>query len=177
MRKLTRVKNLIIAFIMIVFAIILLEAPEFGPVLIILIAGFGLIASGIGTLIFYITMASHMVGGKKTFYSSIITMSLGVFMLAGYAGATDLVLLYLMGLFAISGGIGLIRALESKKEGALWIHRLIGAIFNFAVFIIGFLFTDNPHTMVYLFCIDLIYSAVSRIISSFRKTAIIYIPQ
>ncbi len=177
MTKFTRFKNLIIALIMIAFAAILLSQPKYGPLLIVLVTGIGMILSGVHSLVFYCTMAVHMVGGKKTFYRSILTMDLGVFLLVCYNASEQLILLYLMGITAVSGGIDLIRALEFKKEGAPWKHRLISGLISIGIMVAGMIFMDNPVTMVYIFSLWLFYGAASRIVSVFRKTAVIYIPE
>ena len=123
MRKITRIKNLIIGFIMIAFAVALFLEPTYGPPVILLLLGLGLVANGVRLLIFYLTMARYMVGGKKTFYQSILTLDMGVLLLAGFTGSEQLVLLYLLGVLAVSGGIDIIRALEFRAEGARWKHR------------------------------------------------------
>jgi uncharacterized membrane protein HdeD (DUF308 family) len=177
MRQITRIKNLLIGLIMIALAASLLAFPQYGPGVIVLLIGIGLILSGIGSLIFYITMARHMVGGMKTFYRSILFLDLGVFMMTGFAVSEQLVLLYLMGILVISGGIDIIRALEFKKEGASWKARMVSGVISLVIMVIGTIFMDNPLTVVYLFCLGLLYSAVTRIVSAFRKTAVIYIPE
>ena len=177
MRKITRLKNLIIALIMFAIAIALFAEPQYGPLVIILLVGLALIAYGLVTLIFYITMASHMVGGKRIFYRSILILDLGVLLLAGYNGSEQLILLYLLGVLAVSGGIDIIRALEFRKEGASWKRRLISGLVCIAMLIVGTILMDNPRTVVYIFCIRLLYLGVTRLISVFKKTAVIYIPE
>ena len=177
MRKLTRVKNLIIGLAMIVVALVLFQWPKFGTPMIMLIPGFGLLAYGIYSLVFYATMAVHMVGGKSIFYRGILLLDLGVFMLAAYRGAEKLIFLYLMVLLLASGGIDLVRALDFRKQGAAWKTRAFFGIVSILILIAGFVYRKNPDTMVYIFCLALLSSALNRIITAFRKTAVIYIPQ
>ena len=177
MRKITRFKNLIIGLIMIAIAFILFAQPQYGPPVIILLVGLGLIADGIVALFFYLTMARHMVGGKKMFYRSILILDMGVLLLAGFTGSEQLILLYLLGVVAISGGIDIIRALESRNEGAPWKRRLISGLISVAILIIGMIFSEHPLTVVYIFCFGMLYLGVNRIISVFRRTAVIYIPE
>ena len=177
MRNIARIKNVVFALILIAFAVILLTMPQFGPMLILLVLGALMILSGIRSLIYYFTMAKNMVGGKKTLYHSIFIIDVGAFLMAGYSGSEQLILLYLMGLLAISGGIDLIRALESKKEGAPWKLRFISALIAFVLLIASILSMSNKQLVVYIFCIGLLYNAITRIISAFRKTAVIYIPE
>ena len=177
MRKLTRFKNLIIGIVMIVFALVLLIWPQFGTPMIMLVAGIGLLIYGLYSLIFYFTMATHMVGGKSIFYRGILLLDLGVFMLSAYKGSERLIFLYLMVLLAATGLIDLVRALEFRKEGASWKLRALSGIVCIAILILGFIYRKGPRTMVYIFCLGILVSAANRIASVFRKTAVLYIPE
>ena len=177
MRKITRIKNVLIALIMIAFAIVLLTVPQFGPLLIILLLGAGMIIEGIRTLIYYFTIAINMVGGKITLYRGIFILDVGAFLLVGFSGSEQLILMYMLILLAVSGGMDLIRALESKKEGAPWKRRLVSGLLAFALLIASIFSLSDPKLVVYIFCIGLIYNAIVRIVSAFRKTAVVYIPE
>ena len=177
MRKLTRVKNLLIGIVMIVFALLLLIWPQFGTPMIMLVCGAALLVYGLYSLIFWFTMARNMVGGKWIFYRSILLLDLGAFMLAAYNGSERLIFLYLMVLLAATGAIDLVRALEFRKEGAPWKLRAIIGAACIAILIAGLIYRKNPNTLVYIFCLGMLASAISRIASVFRKTAVVYIPE
>ena len=177
MRKITRIKNLLLGLLMIVFALVLFLEPTYGPPVILTILGIALIIEGIRTLVFYLTMARHMVDGKKTFYRGILILDLGVLLLAGYQGSERLALLYMLTLFAVAGVINLIRAFESVKQGAPWKYRMLSGLIALAILFAGLAMKRNPNTMVYIFCIGLLYLGITSIASVFRKTAVIYIPQ
>ena len=177
MGKLARIKDLIISIFMIVFAFVLLIWPQYGPPVIMVIFGAALLFYGIYSLIFYCTRAVHMVGGKSVFYKSVLLMDLGVFMLSAFKGSERLVMLYLLVLLAASGAIDIVRALEFRKQGAGWVLRAIAGVVTILLLIVGFIYRKDPSTMVYVFCIGLLYSAATRIVAVFRKTAVVYIPQ
>ena len=89
------------------------------------------------------------------------------------------ILIYLLGIYAITGAIDVLRAVEAKQNGdSGWKFKLsrgiIGLAFTVALFIIGFIL-NRTNLFVYGYCISLTYSGVTRIIDAFRKTAIIYI--
>ena len=177
MRKLTRFKNLIIGIVMLVFVFLLLLWPQYGTPAIMLVCGFALLVYGIYSLIFFGTRAVHMIGGKRIFYRGILLLDLGVFMLAAYKGSERLIFLYLIVLLAAAGAIDIVRALEFRSAGAPWKFRaLIGAV-CIIILLIGLIYRKNPHTLVYIFCLSTTVSAISRIASVFRKTAVIYIPE
>jgi uncharacterized membrane protein HdeD (DUF308 family) len=177
MKKITKIKNLVIGLAMLVFAVLLFLNPTYGPPVIIALTAIGLLLEGISSLIFYCTMAVHMTGGRKLLFRSILILDLGAFLLTGFTGSSTLIMMYLMGFLAVSGGISIIRALESKKEGAPWKGKVAGGAIAIAAFIVGSIFMSNPLTMVIIFCLGLLYSGINRIVNVFRKTAVIYIPE
>lgn len=177
MKKLARFRNLILGIIMLVFAMVLLIWPQFGTPMIMLVAGIGLLIYGIYSLIFYCTMAVHMVGGKRILFRSVLLLDLGVFMLSSYRGSERLILLYLLVLLAAYGAIDLVRALEFRKEKAAWRVRAASGVLCIVIMIAAFVFRKNPNTLVYIFCLGLISAALGKIASVFRKTAVIYIPE
>ena len=177
MKKLARIKNLLIGIIMITFVVVLLTWPQIGTPMIMMVFGIGLLIYGIYSLVFYFTMAIHMVGGKTIFFRGILLLDLGVFMLAAYQGSDRLIFLYLMVLLAASGAIDLVRALEFRKQGASWKLRAICGVASIVIMIVGFIYRKNPNTMVYVFCLALLSAAINRIATVFRKTAVIYIPE
>ena len=177
MTKLSRIKNLLIALVLLIFVFLLLQFPQYGPLLIVLVFGVGLIIAGFRSLIYYLTMARNMVGGKKILYRSIFILDIGAFLLTGYGESNQLIRMYILGMLAVSGGIDLIRALELKKEGAVWRPRLISGLITLALLIAAKIFSSDPQMLVYICCIALLYNAVTRIVSVFRKTAVIYIPE
>ncbi len=86
---------------------------------------------------------------------------------------------YLLAVFAFSGGIDILRALEAKRYGApSWKLKLISGCVTIAaaaaIGIAGFCF-GSPELAVYGYCVSLLYLAVVRLIAAFRKTAVIYI--
>ena len=136
-----------------------------------------LVIYGIYSLIFFCTMAIHMVGGKRIFYRSILLLDLGVFMLCAFKGSERLILLYLLLLLAAMGALDLVRALEFRKAGAPWKFRAIVGAACIVIAITGFIYRSDPNTLVYIFCLGLFCASISKIVSVFRKTAVIYIPE
>ena len=176
MNKMSRIKNLIIAAVMIVFAGVMLAWPQFGTPMIMLVVGLYLLFYGIYSLIFYFTMAIHMVDGKRVFYRGILLLDLGVFMLSAYRGSERLVFLYLMLMLAASGAIDLVRALDFRKQGESWKFRAVMGVVCILLLISAFIYRKEPTTLTYMYCIGMFVSAINRVVSAFRTTAIVYIP-
>ncbi len=121
-----------------------------------------------------------MVGGKTFLYQSMLIMDFAVFTLSiSTMNNKIIILIYLLGIYAFTGAIDILRALEAKGAGAggwrLKLFRgITGILFVIALFLIGFVF-GRTDIFVYGYCFSLAYSAIIRIITAFRRTAIVYI--
>lgn len=133
---------------------------------------------GIRLLIYYFSMARHMVGGKSTLYQAIIVLDLGLFTGSMISMSDYIVTIYLLSIFAFSGVIDILRSLEAKKNGASWrmkfITGCISVIMALALVVTGLVLRNTTY-LVYGYCFTLVYSGIMRIVASFRKTAMVYI--
>ncbi|MBQ3418112.1 MAG: DUF308 domain-containing protein [Ruminococcus sp.] len=171
-----RIKNIVIGVLIILGCVILIAFPQEGIVITAAILSLSLFIYGITRLIYYFTMARHMVGGRIMLYLGIIILDLGMFTMM----LTDIpriyIVLYLLVIYAFAGAIDVLRSLEAKKyQTALWKLSLISGIINLAVAILCVVFIESPRMIVYFYCAGLIYSAIIRIVTALRKTAIVYI--
>ncbi|MCR5100231.1 MAG: DUF308 domain-containing protein [Butyrivibrio sp.] len=176
MTRLQKIKSFLSGFTMLIFAIILMLVPQDSYPIIILVISLGLIFYGLKILIYYFTMARYMVGGKNTLIKGVIILDFGF--LAG--SLTDVpaiyILMYLIIIHAFSGLVDILRVYESHKYGARsWKLQLIHGIVNIALAVICIIFIRNANTAVYIYCLGLIYSAIIRMITAFRKTTLIFI--
>ena len=172
-----RIKNVLIGVLIILGAVILIAFPEEGIIITASILSLSLFVYGIKTLIYYITMTRHMVGGRIMLYLAVVVLDLGMFTMMLTNIPKMYIALYLVVVYAFSGAIDILRALEAKKyQAPSWRFSLISGIINVAVAIMCVIFISSTYMIVYLYSAGLIYSAVARIITAFRKTAIVYIP-
>ncbi|MCR4903467.1 MAG: DUF308 domain-containing protein [Butyrivibrio sp.] len=161
---------------MLFIGLLMLLAPEESYMVVVLTLSLGFIFYGIKQLIYYFTMARFMVGGKEALYRGVIILDLGFFT----ASLTDVpkvyILLYLVLIHAFSGLVEILRVWETRKNGGgLWKLKLFHGVLNVAMALVCIIFIRKPNTAVYIYSLGLIYSAVIRIITSFRKTGFIYI--
>lgn len=171
-----RILSIVIAAMLVFSAIIVLTLPEFGylPVVFLLAASLGL--AGVRSLIYYFTMARHMVGGRMSLYIAVLTLDLAAFSLAMADAAPVYIVLYLFATHLFSGGIDIMRALEAKKYKAKsWRFRLASGIVNIAVGFACIVFIKHMEVAIWIYALGLIYSAVQRVISAFRRTSVVYI--
>ncbi len=162
-----RIKSVIGSVLLLLMIPILLFMPqEQGISLVAFVLSLLLIAYGVRVTWFYFRMARHMVGGKMMLCQGILLLDIGLFSVSVITTSKVVVLGYLLAVFAFSGGIDILRALEAKRYGA--------PSWKVAIGVGGFCFGSLELAM-YGYCVSLLYLAVVRLIAAFRKTAVIYI--
>ncbi len=174
-----RIRKIIAGMLFIFAGIILILFAEYGYMFILLALGLYLLVYGIRMMLYYFTMARLMVGGKTILYKGIILLDLAMFTLSLSSLRPTYLILYLVGIYAAYGVIDILRSFEAKKiESPEWKFKFISGLLNLLVAISAVVFglvmrsSDIP---VYIYCVGLIWSGVSRIISAFRRTAVVYI--
>ena len=176
MSKVQKFRSILIGILTILGSVILIAFPDQGFIITAAILSVSLFIYGIRKLIEYCTMARHMVGGRIILYLSIILLDFGMFTMTLTKIPKIYIVLYLLAIYAFSGVIDILRSLEAKKyQNPSWRLNLISGIINIVVAILCVVFIGSTRAIVYLYCAGLIYSAIVRIITAFRKTAIVYI--
>lgn len=176
MSKAQRVKDFLTGLLMIFFALILIYKPEEGYPLVIVVLSISLLLYGVRSLIYFFTMARFMVGGKTSLYKGIILFDLGMFTMTLAKIPDTYIMLYLVAVNLFTGGVDILSAVDSKRSGSpSWKLKLAGGAVSVLAAIACVVFGRDHAVMVYIYCSGLIYSAIFRIISAFRKTAVVYI--
>nr|WP_316623419.1 DUF308 domain-containing protein [uncultured Ruminococcus sp.] len=171
-----RIKNILIGIAIILGALILIAFPEEGIIITASILSLSLFIYGIKTLIYYITMARHMVGGRIMLYIAVVVLDLGMFTMMLTNIPKIYIALYLLVVYAFAGVVGILRALEAKRyQAPMWKLSLVSGVVNVIIAILCIIFMGSTKMIVYLYCAGLIYSAIVRIVTAFRETAIVYI--
>ncbi|MCR4763249.1 MAG: DUF308 domain-containing protein [Lachnospiraceae bacterium] len=176
MTKLQRIKSIVTGVIMIATAILLIQMPSDGYLVILAILSVGMVVSGTGTLIYYFSMARFMVGGRRMLYKGILLLDFGFFTMSLSDIPRFYILLYLLGIHAFSGFVEVLRAREAKGYGSgVWKGKLFHGLLDIAMAVACVTFIRQPGTAVIIYSLGLIYSALLRIVSAFQKTKMIYI--
>lgn len=171
-----RIKNILIGIAIILGALILIAFPEDGIIITASILSLSLFIYGIKTLIYYVTMARHMVGGRIMLYLAVVVLDLGMFTMMLTNIPKIYIVLYLVVVYAFAGVVSILRALEAKRyQAPMWKLSPISGIINVVIAILCIIFMRSTNMIVYLYCAGLIYSAIVRIVTAFRETAIVYI--
>ena len=79
MTNLQRARELLGGLLMLAGGIAVVCQPEIGVMFIVLIVVVTTILKGVGSLLYYVSMARHMVGGKLQLYKGIILLDVGMF--------------------------------------------------------------------------------------------------
>ncbi len=140
------------------------------------ILGLGLAVQGIKHLFYYFTMARFMVDGRIILIIGVILLDMGLFAASLNDMPKIYIILYLVVIHAFSGLIGLLRALEAKRYGAKsWRLEFSHSAANIVMVVMCFVFIKNAGTVAVIYGITIIYTGIIRIITSFRKSTLVYI--
>lgn len=172
----TRIIKIITGILIIAGAIFMIMLPEFGYLAIAAILGITMLISGIKSLVYYFTMACHMVGGRDTLYSSLIIIDLALFTLSVADVPKIFVMLYLVAVFGATGLLRVLRGMEARKKKAQnWSGYFISGVIYLIFTLLCICFVSNAVVMVVVYSIGLIFMGVSRIAGAFQRSKIVYI--
>ncbi|MDO4870256.1 MAG: hypothetical protein Q4A65_08250 [Bacillota bacterium] len=180
MTKTRRIKEFLIGIVMIAVALLLALDPVHGLKAVAVLLCISLLIGGIRALWFYLSMAKHMVGGKAVLFRGIILLDAGVFTFSIIDKSQLIILVYLIVGHVFAGVVDLMRGLEAKEIGSSsWKYKAGYGVTNLAfcaALIIAFAVSRDNNMLVYVYAAGLFFSALVRMRSSFKRTAIPYIP-
>jgi uncharacterized membrane protein HdeD (DUF308 family) len=157
-------------------AIALLAVPGGGYVYVILLIGFGLLASGIGTLFYYFTMTRFMVGGKLTLYKGVILTDFAILTLSLADVPKMYIVLYLSALHGFTGLVEILRALEARRWGGRSFRlKLAHGILNVTICVACIVLIKKSNIAVLLYAVGLFYSGIMTVISAFRRGTLVFV--
>ena len=176
MSKFQRVQNIVVGLVMLICAGILLLGPEDGCLYIMLFLALSLMFRGLSELLYYVTMARFMVGGKLILFIGVVFFDVGFFTLSLADESKLFVILYLLGFHAFAGLVNILRSMEAKRyKSAHWRINMAQGVVSILMLLASLLFADDAVILAYLYSAGLIYSACLRIASAFRRSAIVFI--
>lgn len=176
MTGLKRIYTFVTGFLMIAFGILLLIFPDTTLYFILGLLLISMVLSGIRQIVYYFTMAKHMIGGKFILYRGIFICDAGLMILLLIDDPKVYVIFYLIAGLAISGTVSVLRGIEKRKlKVASWEIGVISGAIKLAIAATSLFFIQSETVPVYIFAVGLLYSACVRIAESLRKSAIIYV--
>lgn len=176
MTKLQRIKEICIGLIIIFGALIMMFFPKESYVLIVMILALWFAFRGLGSIWYYITMARYMVGGRESLFMGVIWFDFGVITGSLTGVPHYYVLLYLIAIHGFSGVVRILRTFEARRNGSSnWKLKLAHGIIDIAMALICIVFIRQLSVTVIIYCIGLMYSAMMRIITACRRSALVVI--
>lgn len=177
MGKIQRARHIITGILFLVSSVILLNGGEKGFGMVLLLLTLSLIIYGLRLLGYYFNMAKHMVGGKEILYRGLLIFDFGLITLSLSGVPNFYLMLYILGVHLFSGVIDILRALEAKRiHGSSWKINFVHGIINTVIVAICIVFINRADMVVYIYSAGLFYSGIERIVRTFKKTAIVYVP-
>ena len=176
MSKTKRLWNIIEAITMIQGAIVLMLVPDLAFIIIAAFVGLALACKGLKFIIYYMTHAQHMVGGKRLLLVGLLMFDAGAFACLVCDQATVLMITYVVAVHLVACVLNFARAYSNKGDGNPgWKTDLAQGIGNLAQVVLCLVFINTIEIPVFIYCAGVIYTAVLKIIASCKKTAIVYV--
>ena len=161
--------------LMLVTGVILFLVPDDGTFYVAVILAIALFLMGMRLLVYYFTMARRMVGGRAVLLLGVFLLDFCAFTVTILDEPRIMVILYLVGWHGFSGLVSILRAREAKIHKGNWKFKAANGVVNILVVIGCIFFVKNPAMLTLIYSVGLCYSAITRIISAFKPTQIVYI--
>lgn len=176
MTRRKRVVNILAGLLLLGLSAVMVLIPDLGFLIAAAILSLSLTVYGIRMLVYYFSLARYMVSGKILLYIGIVVLDLGVFVSTQTDAPRVYILVYLLGFHAFSGVVSLLRALEARRyTGTSWHLNALHGILNLLFVAACLIFLRSDAILTWLYAAGLAYSALVRIATALRKTAIVYI--
>ncbi len=171
-----RIFKIITGLVMIAFAILLILLPDIAFMTIVGVLALTLVIYALKSIIFYFSMGRHMVGGTRLLIRGVIMLDLGLFAYSLYDVPRIYIVLYLLAIHLFAGVVDALGALDAKKlEAGSWKLKMATGVINIIVGILCLVFIRSVTMLDYVYCSGLIITALSSIISAFKRTAVLYV--
>ena len=171
-----RILNVIASLIIMALGLLMLLDPWDSYKIVVLVLMITLIVKGIRLLVYYFRMARHTVGGIVFLYQGVLLLDAGIFALSLDNVPVIYTMLYLVICMLVAGAIDVMRSNQARvmKTGR-WKLQMVYGAGNLILSIIGMIFLFSGTWVSVIYALSLLHSGVCRLITAFRKTAVVYI--
>lgn len=170
-----RALHIFTGIMMAISSIIMALFPEWGYQVVALILAVSLIVKGIHELSYYFSMARHMVGGLYVLYKGIFMLDIGLFAFGLDSLPRIFTLAYLVFHFGFESVVSILRAIDAKRLRAPWQYLLFKGILLLWIVIMCITSIGSNDDLTIIFSFGMMYTAIDRIVTAFKKTAIVYV--
>ncbi len=176
MSSFQRIENFLIGLVMLFCGGYMMFFPKEGYKVAALFLSIALVGKGLSYLFYFFSMARHMVGGKLIFFLGLILLDFGLFTLSLSDIPRVYVISYLLIMHAFSGIIELLRGVESKQmDSSTWFLYIFHGLVNIGIVVFCMFFVKSTRVLGFVYGIGLFYSAIIRMVSSFRQSQVMHI--
>lgn len=176
MSKARRVWTVIGAFFAVIGALVIVLEPDTCLELIAFGISVTLTFYGAKFLIYYLTHAQHMVGGKWFLLIGLILLDMGVFATVIYEQARIMTVIYVIGAHLVAGVLSIVRTVGNKKDNNPgWKIDLAHGIASISQVVLCIVFIHSAMIIAVSYAIYVLYYVTLMLISAFKKTAIVYV--
>lgn len=176
MTKWQRIKAILRGIITLLLAPLLIIDPELGCALIVMVLGLSAALKGLRMLLYFASMARHMVGGKIILYQGFILLDFGLFTLSIADIPSRFIMLYLLLGYLFYGLIGVLRAMEIRKQAiGSWRFKLLVSAGDIALGVLCLVKLNSMKWAAGIYCLGVVWSALGRIISACRPNQRVYV--
>lgn len=162
------------ALLLIIAGAAIVIEPYYGLEITVTCVGIFLIFSGIRLMVYFYTMARHMVGGVIILYKGLIELDFGAFIFSLSELPKYYAAIFIIAIFVIEGVKDVLEAIESKKLQSHWRFRASAGAVKMAIALFCLFHVNSLRTISYMICLCLFNSALVMIVTALRRTAIIY---
>lgn len=179
MNRRQRIQSFFIGLAMLLCCAVMIHSPQLGYFAAAIMIILSMLSYGVKLLIYYQTMARHMVGGKAMLFLGVLVLDFGVFVTSMVDNPMLFLLVYLLLFHGFSGVVSVMRSREAKfYSTASWVLNLLVGIVNLGVAlgaVVAALVLRSVQVLGYLYFLGMLYAAFMRIVSAFRRTEVVYI--
>lgn len=171
-----RVTYFLSGLLMMLCSVLVISSPEAGYQIVLLILELMLLIRGVRQLVFYFSMARFMVGGISIFYRGLLLLDAGLFALNLDNVPRMYTMLYLIGYMLIAGLVDAAYANEERRQRyGRWKYQMFSGTVKIVISFICLFHLGSVEIITAIYGVGLFFSAVSHMVTSFRRSAIVYV--
>jgi len=176
MSKFQRINNIIMGVLMILCGLLLISDIDDGYKLVILLVEISLFIDAIKNIVYYFTMARHMVDGRKMLYRGVFSLDLALFAWAIMDVPGFMIVIYIDVVIGFMGGVTVFKAFQERKLGhEIWKKDMLKGALILIIFLAMIPMAKSVRTCVILYAIGIIASGIRHIIKAIKKPQLIII--
>lgn len=174
MNLLQRIKAIFSAVLLLLCAGIFIAAPENGHDIVLILMTLTFLFGGLRHLLFYATMARHMVGGRHILWKGLFYLEVGLCTAGMTQVSPTVIMIYLTAGYLFDGATELFKVYEGRSTRDIhWLMYLASGLLHLVIAYECLRHHNSPQLISGLYAFGLVAMAFVRIASIFKRTAIV----